>query len=511
MSAKSTGQFSPWWAVSSVGMVSALAANLAWGQLVPPVPAPPVPSVPGVVQDATNTAQDAAKDATNAAQETAKEATDAAKDAADTAKDAAKDTTDAAADTAKNAANAANNAANTAKETAKDATDDAKSTATDAAKTATNAAKDAQRDATNAARDTAGTARDVRGTTREATRDARETTRDAARDVRETARDVNSDVRDTARDVRDTARDTNRDLRETTRETARDAREIGRDVARDVRSTSATRAWSDYRSADLGIWFDRSARTNNGLVIADVAADAALGRFGFVEGDRIVSVGGQTIANETDFVRMLLNNNARNRMNVIVMRDGQQQTLYVDPVVLRQQITTVTNVDPLETFGVVLDDRYNDRLIVWRVIPRSPAFYAGIRAGDVITTFGGQRIANAAALLQIVQRTQPGMIPIQITRNGRTRTIEADMQVARHTSARQDLDTNNGTRTDETYIRSDVDADLQAPGTSVRARANANADLPADTAPAINQYDRPSVSPSYDNSTPRRGVLRRRR
>jgi len=450
MSRKVVTLFSPRWAGGSLGATVALVTSLAWSQVLPPVPVPatpPVPAVPAV--PATPAVPEAVQDATNAAQNTVKDATNTAQEAA------------------KDAANAA-----------QDATKDATKTAKDAAKDASNAAQDAARDAQDA--------------TRDATRGARETAKDAARDVRNTTREATDDVRDTARDA-------TRNAREATRDAAQGAREAGREAARDVRG--AARNWSDVRGADLGLWFDRSARDS--LIISDVAANAALGRFGFVEGDRIVSLAGQPVTTEADFVRLLLNGNVRGPMNVVVLRNGQQQILNVDPIVIRQQMTTTVNVDPLENFGIILDDRYNDRLVVWRVIPRSPAFYAGIRTGDVITTFGGQRIANPNALVQIVQRTQPGMIPIQITRNGRIRTIEADLQASqRYTSGRQNLDADANIRTDETYIRSNVDAGVRAPAT---------APLPADNAPVLAPTDRPMVTPSYNNNyAPRRGVFRRR-
>jgi len=73
------------------------------------------------------------------------------------------------------------------------------------------------------------------------------------------------------------------------------------------------------------------------------------------------------------------------RVPVVVSRDGREETIYVQPSVLTEDYG-YTEVDPMEQFGIVLDDRYDDRIVVWKVVPRSPAYYAGIREGDVITT-----------------------------------------------------------------------------------------------------------------------------
>ncbi len=399
---------------------------------------PPVPAVPEVVPDKTNAAQDAAKDVTDTAK-------DVQKDAKDTAQDAVKDV----------------------KNTAKDVQKDAKDTAQDAAKEAKNATRDAE------------------STARDAAKDAKDTVNDATK----AARDVTRDVRDTVKDATDTARE------------AIDARANAR-TERSVRTQGSVsaNANNNFRAADLGIWFDRSNR--NGLTITDVGANTALGQVGFREGDRIVSVGGRNITSETDFVRYLMNNNARGRMNVVVLRGGQQETLYIDPTVISQH-ATINTVDPLEQFGIILDDRYDDRLLVWRVIPRSPAFYAGIRAGDVLTSFAKQRLTNPKAFVEIVQRTKPGVVAIEVSRNGQMRAIEADfpdLQVSGpHTTLRQNLDTGVNVRTGRANA-------------NVRGQINADQNLlPADAADAAPMRDRGGYYNDYRSNPPARGILRRRR
>jgi hypothetical protein len=456
----------------SIGILLALTAGIAWSQIpTPSIPATPAtPAIPETPA-APETPATPATPALPATPATPAPLPDAVKDATEAAQDAAKDATNTAQEAIKDAGKTAKDATKSAQETAKDTAD----TARDAAKDVQRDAKDAAQDATDATRDAA---KDVQRSAKDAAQDATDATRDAARDLQGKARDAARDARDTARDVQGTARDAARDLRGTARDAVRDAR-------------GAARSAADYRAADLGLWFDRSAR--NELIIADVTANAALGRFGFMEGDRIVSVGGQRVATEADFVRYFVNANARGPMNVIVLRDGQQQVIAVDPVVLRTEMNTSVQVDPLEQFGIILDDRVSDRLVIWRVIPRSPAFYAGLRAGDVITLFGGRRIADANALVQIVQ-SNPGVIPIQVTRNGRTRLIEADLQGQVYTSARQNLD---------------VDANIRTNDTTIRADANADVTLPADAPPAI-ETRRPATRSNYYQPQ-RRGLFRRGR
>ncbi len=78
---------------------------------------------------------------------------------------------------------------------------------------------------------------------------------------------------------------------------------------------------------------------------------------------------------------------------MIVLRDGREDVVYLEPTVF---YADESYDDDYTYFGVVLDDRYPDRLIVLRVYPDSPAFIAGLREGDEITTFHGQRLKTCA-------------------------------------------------------------------------------------------------------------------
>jgi S1-C subfamily serine protease len=58
------------------------------------------------------------------------------------------------------------------------------------------------------------------------------------------------------------------------------------------------------------------------------------------------------------------------------------------------------------------------------VSPGGPAARAGLRPGDVITRFAGQRIGNAASLLDVVRSRQPGdQVAVTFTRHGASRTV----------------------------------------------------------------------------------------
>jgi membrane-associated protease RseP (regulator of RpoE activity) len=264
-------------------------------------------------------------------------------------------------------------------------------------------AKDAAKDAV----------KDVKDTAKDTVKDAKDTAKDAAQPVPGAARDAARDARDTVRDVRDAARDTVRDVRGSVRASA---------------NARANLRWQDMRSADLGLWFNTSANVNvnDGLVIADVATQGPIAKLGFQEGDRIISINGQRVTRQADFMQFLFTSNVA-RVPVIINRGGQQVTIYMEPQVFLTSVNSYQS-DPLEQIGIIADDRIKDQAVVWRVMPRSPAFYGGLRSGDVIVSLNKQPVNDAAELSQLAAKAEPGPIALEVQRGDRARLLEVEFQ-----------------------------------------------------------------------------------
>jgi len=219
---------------------------------------------------------------------------------------------------------------------------------------------------------------------------------------------------------------TRREGRENAREARAEARQSGapgpvaRDAARETRQETRQNIQAT-RAADLGVWFN--GRTNNGLVISDIAQNGTFATAGFREGDRIVSLNGQPVTSETQFVQYLTGPNVGTQpVQVAVMRNNAQQTLTLQPTTLTQGI--VAN-DPFYQYGMIIDDRNPNQILVQRVFPRTPAYYAGLRQGDVISTFGGQRITNLNTFSQNLSQANDA-VSLGVTRAGQTRDIQLD-------------------------------------------------------------------------------------
>ena len=268
---------------------------------------------------------------------------------------------------------------------------------------AADAAKQAVPKAGSSAKEAAD---DVPGAAREAAGEARRGAEDAAKGAKREGREA-------VRDGQKAAREGAKEGREAVREGAREGREALREGRESI---------DNLRSADLGLWFDSSA-TAEGLVISDIAAEGAITKLGFQEGDRIVSINDTPVRSEREFVRLLLADDLRNeRVRVVVIRDGREQVVLVQPALIYQEVVAY---DPLWQYGIVVDDRYPDRIVLLRVYPRTPAYYAGLRAGDVITTIGGRRIAAVADFTRALSAAD-GRLALEVNRANRTRQVALD-------------------------------------------------------------------------------------
>jgi C-terminal processing protease CtpA/Prc len=210
----------------------------------------------------------------------------------------------------------------------------------------------------------------------------------------------------------------------------------------------------NMRGPDIGIWFGRNS--GNGLIIVDVSSKGAIAQYGFHEGDRIVSVNGHRVTTEADFIQYVLHSDV-DRVKIIVVRDGREQIIYVEPAALTREYEAVdTQVDPLERFGIIVDDRYDDRIVVWRVIPRSPAYYAGFQPGDVVVNFGGHPYKTRTEFERGASEWKEGEVNVEVRRGEKTRQLSADVPRYDRANARTDrqmnrqdrrTDRNNGNQT----------------------------------------------------------------
>jgi len=68
-------------------------------------------------------------------------------------------------------------------------------------------------------------------------------------------------------------------------------------------------------------------------------------------------------------------------------------------------------------------------VLIDHVDPDGPAAKAGLKGGDVITTFGGEQVQGAAQFRRMVRETPPGRaVPITFWRDGKSQTMSVELE-----------------------------------------------------------------------------------
>ena len=153
-----------------------------------------------------------------------------------------------------------------------------------------------------------------------------------------------------------------------------------------------------------------------GVMVTDVP-DGPAKEAGMQQGDVILNFDGQEVADTRGLVRTVANTDVGKSVRVVVLRDGKTQTLKVtlgrreeaEAAVPAAQ-TAPEKADELELMGLslkMLNDELRTELeldariegmVVVDVDETSAAYEKGLRAGDVITEAGQQKLAATADL-----------------------------------------------------------------------------------------------------------------
>jgi hypothetical protein len=230
------------------------------------------------------------------------------------------------------------------------------------------------------------------------------------------------------RDRRQSNRSSDRDERFTDRQSnqRRDTR-ISRSQIENFRASSV-------EPRDLGLSFQRSSR---GLIVNNIGSNAIAGRIGLRRGDRILAIEDYRVSSEDQFINYLFDDEWRHdRVEVTVMRNGREVPLYVRPVQLIEQLVTVQRqYDPLRTFGVVFEDDSDEYLVVRQVWQNTPAYRAGLRAGDRIVRFYGQPVYSPHEFTRVLSRVDAQNVPLEIERDRRTRELQVSLPAELRTTS----------------------------------------------------------------------------
>jgi serine protease Do len=143
-------------------------------------------------------------------------------------------------------------------------------------------------------------------------------------------------------------------------------------------------------------------------------------------------VGDQKVTDPRSLARIVGNLRPDHATDLIVMRDGSNETLKVTTAKLPDQTADATDTtapSPSGRLGLAmapLDSDARDNLglgpnvkgaVITEVRPDSPAASAGLQPGDVITGVGNQRVTSPDDAVKAI-RGQKGSVALRILRDG---------------------------------------------------------------------------------------------
>lgn len=223
---------------------------------------------------------------------------------------------------------------------------------------------------------------------------------------------------------------------------------------------------------------DLKLPAERGVIVGRVAQDSPAAKAGLKENDVITEVGGQRVEGAAQFSRMIHETPAGRTIQLTVWRDGQAQTLsatlgqseeihrgwmHTEPGAFAfsmpqvevpdfPQVEAIPDMPSLEfdgdmlmlpgghpRLGIDAEDLSGqlgayfgapdgEGILVRNVNPGSPAEKGGVKAGDVITTFNGERIRSLGDLREkLAGKTDDKPAKLGVLRNKSTVNLSVEL------------------------------------------------------------------------------------
>jgi PDZ domain len=192
------------------------------------------------------------------------------------------------------------------------------------------------------------------------------------------------------------------------RRAGRDARgQTDFDAHGQARFDSRSRTNLRQRDVTAGIEFGQA--TDRGLTINTLERNSVFFDSGLRRGDVIISYNGRPIHSHADFQRLVVYEPGQ-RVPVVVLRDGQQETIFVtyqDNAQFQGDALAGQQAAP-GYLGVVFDARIPNAAVLTSVKPGSPAQEAGLQPGDDILALNGQEIRSFQEAVDMIGSMQAG-------------------------------------------------------------------------------------------------------
>ena len=154
-----------------------------------------------------------------------------------------------------------------------------------------------------------------------------------------------------------------------------------------------------------------------GAVVNHVLEDSPADKAGLIAGDVIISLDGKTVKNATDVRNRIGLLPVGERVEFEILREGKRQSITA-VVSKNENANVVSGVSNRRLAGVTLGDIDRDNpyhglvkgVFVFEVERGTPAWQAGLRRGDVITTVNRQQVTNLNEFAKRVNKVREPLL-----------------------------------------------------------------------------------------------------
>jgi len=158
-------------------------------------------------------------------------------------------------------------------------------------------------------------------------------------------------------------------------------------------------------------------KTTEGVLVSDVSKDSPADKAGLKQGDVVVEFNDRKVENTGQFRNLVSLTPPGSKANLVVIRDGKEIELPVKLATLEQaSIAGVTQTDAMEKLGFTVQDLSEDLarqfgyeryqgVLISQVMPRSPAQFAGLRPGVLITEVNKKAVGNTEDFLKALEES----------------------------------------------------------------------------------------------------------
>lgn len=185
-------------------------------------------------------------------------------------------------------------------------------------------------------------------------------------------------------------------------------------------------------AADVGLRFDAGDTSGEGARVARVIPQSPADKAGFQIHDRVIGLDDKPVTNGQDAVLRSMGLRAGKPVTYTVRRGAQTLELRVTPID-PSELGQVPNRrrDPTRAvMGVVQNLEFSGPGVhIESVPPGGPAAVAGIQGGDILLSYNGQFLRNAAELGEVMSQAKAGeVVSVEVLRGTQRLTVEVTLR-----------------------------------------------------------------------------------